>query len=190
MTLAARDDFLKHVFERHAGWIWKLSDPAGRHSNSRSIERAFDLSVGRGIDQEEYPMSVATEFAPIFDIPERARTHRPLATVTELYRPEERSVAAPLRLTRRGVLVLASLVGALAAALIGIAWASAPPAANSATGAGSAPAIVSVQQGDSLWSIAARVAPKTDPRLEVERLQQLNHLSGAQLQPGQLLHTR
>jgi len=136
-------------------------------------------------------MSVATEFVPVFDIPERARhtyPERPLATVTELYQPAPRSVSAPLRLTRRGVVVLSGLVGLMAAAIIGIAWASARPLASDASG--SVPANVSVQQGDSLWSIAARVAPKTDPRVEVERLQRLNHLGGVVLQPGQLLRTR
>jgi hypothetical protein len=49
---------------------------------------------------------------------------------------------------------------------------------------------VSVQQGDSLWSIAARVAPNTDPRVEVQRLEKLNKLTGADLQPGQLIRTR
>jgi hypothetical protein len=144
-------------------------------------------------------MSVATAFplevdgAPLYDIPERAyapRPERPLATVTELYQPSERSVAAPLRLTRRGVVVLASLVGLLAAALIGLAWASAPSSASSGRSAISVPAIVTVQPGDSLWTIAARVAPQTDPRAEVAHLQQLNHLPGVELQPGQLLHTR
>jgi hypothetical protein len=109
--------------------------------------------------------------------------------VTQLYQPSTRSVASPLRLTRRGIVVLSGLVAVLAAALIGLAWASAPSAAEGGPAA-STPAIVSVQQGDSLWSIAARVAPQTDPRAEVERLQRLNHLTAVELQPGQLLHTR
>jgi Tfp pilus assembly protein FimV len=135
-------------------------------------------------------MSVATDFAPIFEIPERARTQRPLATVTQLYQPSTRSVATPLRLTRRGVVVLSGLLVVLASALIGLAWASAPSAAGGGANAGSVPAIVSVQQGDSLWTIAARAMPRVDPRVEVERLQQLNHLTGVELQPGQLLRTR
>jgi len=136
-------------------------------------------------------MSVATEFAPVFDIPERARrVERPLASVTNLYQPSPASVAAPLRLTRRGVVVLAGLVAALAIGLVGIAWASAPGASGAGSVGSAAPANVSVEQGDSLWSIAARVAPNTDPRVEVERLQQLNHLTGVDLQPGQMLVTR
>ena len=144
-------------------------------------------------------MSVATAVsveeldAPVFDIPDRARRaypERPLASVTHLYQPAPRSVSGQLRLTHRGVVALSTLVGLVAAAIIGIAWASAPSSAGGATGAASTPANVSVQQGDSLWSIAERVAPNTDPRVEVERLQQLNHLAGVALQPGQLLRTR
>jgi LysM repeat protein len=47
-----------------------------------------------------------------------------------------------------------------------------------------------VQQGDTLWSIAARVAPNTDPRAEVAHLQQLNHLADVAIVPGQLIRTR
>lgn len=135
-------------------------------------------------------MSVATEFAPVFEIPERARVQRPLATVTQLHRPSAQAVAAPLRLTRRGVFAAAALVAVLAVALIALAWASAPSVASGSSSARPVPPNVSVQQGDSLWSIAARVAPNTDPRVEVDRLQSLNHLAGDSLQPGELLRTR
>src|ERR1700744_871311 len=99
-------------------------------------------------------MSVAVDLsfeelnAPIFVIPERARTQRPLATVTQLHRPSTQSAAAPLRLTRRGVVVLGGLVALLAAALIGLAWASAPSLASNGSNAALVPANVSVQQGD------------------------------------------
>ena len=130
-------------------------------------------------------MSVATEFAPVVFIPERARTVRPDATVLTLHAPS--ASAAPLRLTRRGVLVLAALVAVLAGAIVWLAGLSAPGAARPA---GPAPAAVTVRAGDTLWSIAGRVAPDTDPRAEVATLQRLNHLPGAALTPGQVLRTR
>jgi LysM repeat protein len=46
-----------------------------------------------------------------------------------------------------------------------------------------------VHDGDTLWSIASRVAPDRDPRDEVTRLQRLNHLDGVQLAAGQVLRT-
>lgn len=132
-------------------------------------------------------MSAATEFAPVVYIPSGARPHeQSTATVIALQCPSADSVAAPLRLTRRGVVALALAVAALATALVLTAWLSAPSAS-----AGHVPrsATVVVHDGDTLWSIATRVAPDRDPRAEVATLQRLNHLSGVDLTAGQVLRT-
>jgi Tfp pilus assembly protein FimV len=44
-----------------------------------------------------------------------------------------------------------------------------------------------VQPGDTLWSIARRVAPGRDPRPVVDALVRSNDLRGGGLQPGQEL---
>jgi LysM domain-containing protein len=137
-------------------------------------------------------MSAATEFAPVVYIPERARTAAApaqLASVTTLYRPGADVVAAPLRLTRRGVVVLAAAVAALAVALVGLAWLSAPSGAAGPSGAGPVADTITVSPGDTYWSIATRLAPSRDPRAEIAELQRVNHLSGAVLVPGQVLRT-
>lgn len=112
------------------------------------------------------------------------------ASVAVLLAPEPE--AAPVRLTRRGIVVLALLVAAVGATLVWIAALSAPsPAASGGSApAGPVPAVVTVEAGDTLWSIAGRVAPGTDPRAEVEHLRQLNDLSGVALEPGQQLRVR
>jgi hypothetical protein len=135
-------------------------------------------------------MSALTEFEPVYDIPERARRcdDRPDATILQLHRPSERAIAAPVRLTRRGVVVLGLAVAMLCVALLGIAKLSAPSPVHVATSP--IPATVTVLSGDTLWSIAERIAPRTDPRAEVVHLQELNHLSSVSLVPGQLIHTR
>jgi LysM domain len=111
--------------------------------------------------------------------------------VTDLrIRPEQ--VAAPIRLTRRGVAVLAVGSAVLALAVVAIAWLSAAPASG-ASGSGSAangPATVMVHSGDSLWSIATTVAPNRDPRAEVAQIQALNHLAGDTVTAGQQLRLR
>jgi LysM repeat protein len=91
-----------------------------------------------------------------------------------------------MRLTRRGVLVLALAVALAAVGLVWLAWLSAPAAGAHPP---ATPASVTVQSGDTLWSIATRVAPGRDPRDEVARLQRLNHLDGADLAAGQVLRT-
>lgn len=44
-----------------------------------------------------------------------------------------------------------------------------------------------VQPGDTLWSIARRVAPRSDPRVTVEQLRRLNEVPRAGLVAGQSL---
>lgn len=44
-----------------------------------------------------------------------------------------------------------------------------------------------VRQGDTLWSIAARVAPERDPRSLVDAIAAVNDVSAGALVPGQTL---
>ncbi|MDT4920856.1 MAG: hypothetical protein QOI15_1758 [Pseudonocardiales bacterium] len=145
-------------------------------------------------------MSVAMEIAPTVSIPVHewaaeqwaaepwtADPGAPgaparLGSVSVLHPPAE---PAPVgwRLTRRGVVVLAAAVLTLGAGLIWLARVSAPQAAPAAP----APRAVTVAPGDTLWSIAGRVAPDADPRAEVAALQQRNGLTGVDLVPGQVL---
>jgi LysM repeat protein len=88
------------------------------------------------------------------------------------------------RLTRRGrVLLLAALVAVLFGAFSlgrSVSEAAAPSAQP-------APHLVTVEQGDSLWTLAQRVAPDNDPREVVALIRDLNDLSSAGLVPGQQL---
>ncbi len=131
---------------------------------------------------------LAAGLAPAVEESEGGRYPERRGTITVLRRPSARSVAAPVRLTRRGVVVLGVAVAVLASAMIGVALLSAP---GSASGSVSAPptATVTVRSGDSLWSIAQRIAPAVDPRAEVATLQHVNHIDGSALLPGQVLRT-
>jgi nucleoid-associated protein YgaU len=48
-------------------------------------------------------------------------------------------------------------------------------------------ATVTVQPGDTVWAIAASRYPDSDVRAKVWQIEQVNHLSGKTLQPGQAL---
>lgn len=93
--------------------------------------------------------------------------------------------ARPLRLTRRGMVaaVLATVL------LAGMLLLCARLSAGTAHAAPSLPAgaTVVVQPGDTLWSIAQRTEPRSDPRLVVEQLRKANHLNSVVLSPGQTL---
>jgi LysM repeat protein len=90
-----------------------------------------------------------------------------------------------LRLTRRGYVATWAAVAALGAALVAVAflsWTAAPAPTERPLGG-----VVTVQQGDTLWSIAQAVFPNRDPRAEVDKLMTLNHLADAGVRPGQTL---
>ena len=46
---------------------------------------------------------------------------------------------------------------------------------------------VEVRPGQSLWSLAEAYDPDADPRLVVQQIQQLNSMTGDQVQPGEVL---
>ena len=90
-----------------------------------------------------------------------------------------------VRITRRGrVLLLLALVGVLFAAFsLGRSASQAAPQ----SGEPAPVAQVTVAHGESLWSVARRVAPQDDPRDVVARIRELNDLDSPHLQPGQQL---
>jgi nucleoid-associated protein YgaU len=80
----------------------------------------------------------------------------------------------------------ARLVAAAAVTLIvvsGLGWIG----HNTAPEVPANTAVVQVGAGETLWDIARRVAPQSDPRAVVERIQQLNQITGSAVSPGQWL---
>lgn len=99
-------------------------------------------------------------------------------------RPQS-SRPAPVRLTRRGRVVL-GVVTALTAV---IALAATGPQADAADASSQGPATVSVvvQPGETVWSIAKSLDPSADPRGLVSRIRDLNGLTDAVVVAGQVL---
>jgi hypothetical protein len=97
----------------------------------------------------------------------------------------------PLRLTRRGKVVLVGiplvLLAALLLSLAGV-FNSPAKASDSAQDLSVTPTVtVTVQPGESLWAIAGSVAPERDARDVVAEIVQLNNISTGTVQPGQQL---
>lgn len=99
--------------------------------------------------------------------------------------PAPRSSSAPLRLTRRGRIVLTLLLLGLvlvASTLLG--------GRSAATGQGGTPLhtrTVVVDKGDTLWAIASEVAAPGQIREVVHQIEKLNALPDATLVEGQKL---
>lgn len=91
-----------------------------------------------------------------------------------------------VRLTRRGrlLLVVVSLaVGLAAGALLASWWGGGADGSLRLVSDNS----VVVRPGDTLWSLAASVAGGDDVRDVVARIQEVNHLHGTALHPGDVL---
>lgn len=96
-----------------------------------------------------------------------------------------RPVSPRLRLTPRGRAVLLFLIGMPIALWLLIAQVNGGAATGSLEG-GSVP-IVMVQSGESLWTVAERVAPGSDPRDVIDAIVTFNHLGSADVMAGQQL---
>lgn len=94
---------------------------------------------------------------------------------------------APLRLTRRGRAVLVLLLAGLLLAAISLGQQDTQAAGVVSEGAREPLPTTTVQRGDSLWSVAQRIAPDNDPREVIAQIRRLNDLESASLQVGQLL---
>jgi LysM repeat protein len=91
--------------------------------------------------------------------------------------------SSPVRLTRRGRIVLATFASVLLSVMVVLSG-QITADAGSASG-GPALATVVVQPGESLWSIASVVAPTADPRETIALIRDLNGMQGSTVVPGQ-----
>jgi hypothetical protein len=96
---------------------------------------------------------------------------------------------APVRLTRRGRVVIIAVVALL---LLAGFWTGARHRARATSGGGRGPAVaqesVIVGPHDTLWGIAVRTRPGIDPRITVQRMIDLNALPSAVVNPGQKVY--
>jgi Tfp pilus assembly protein FimV len=106
---------------------------------------------------------------------------QPLVSLT----PAPPVAPATLRLTRRGKVVLLGLLALLL--LVAVSVGRTGSQAATVTETGTALQQTTVQPGDTLWSVAQRIAPDNDPRQVVAQIRRINHLHSSSLQAGQLL---
>ena len=100
---------------------------------------------------------------------------------------------APIRLTRRGRIVVGTVIGIGVAATAALIWLA---IAGQAQASGSAKAgrpvrgtfaRVVVKPGQTLWGIAAQFDPRADPRVIIPQILDMNSLSSTAIAVGQVL---
>jgi LysM repeat protein len=115
----------------------------------------------------------------------RTSSSRTLAMRPSGARPSvARTPQGRMRLTVRGRV---AVFGAGLIAILGIVAVSSQVADATTASGSSATAVVVVQAGDSLWSIAQQVSSNVDPREMVSRIRELNALDGSVVVAGQSL---
>lgn len=115
---------------------------------------------------------------------DHADGRRPARLVAALPRAEARPCGPRPVAGSIGWLVLAGVLAFLV--VLGIGWST-----GGNSDSGSVPAstqVVQVHQGDTLWSVAQRLAPAAAPSAVVARIRQLNNLDvDSTVYPGELL---
>ncbi|GAB1821552.1 hypothetical protein HerbRD11066_47160 [Herbidospora sp. RD11066] len=92
----------------------------------------------------------------------------------------------PLRLTRRGRIVLIALIAALSLVVLWLGTRAAVTASVVRSVEGYP--TVTVQEGDTLWGIAVATGRGGDPGALVREIMDLNGLSDPLIRPGTTLH--
>ena len=116
-----------------------------------------------------------------------------LAGAATLETAQARPVRTRIRLTRRGRIVVATLITAGVVLVAALAWLVGTTRAEAAGSGSPASAVyhslrsVVVQPGESLWTIATQADPAGDPRTVMQEIVDINALHGTSVQPGQRL---
>lgn len=120
---------------------------------------------------------------PARGVPVHVDGRRPARLASAPYRATVRS-CEPRSMT--GSIAWLVAVGVVAfLVVLGIGWSMGGPDTGSVH---ARTVTVQVHQGESLWSVAQRMAPAADPAAEVAQIRQLNGLSAQSVvHPGQLL---
>lgn len=154
-------------------------------SNDADLVREV-VKVPDGVQADSERTSVSAKPSPARPVPNRVSQSR--AATARRTVPE-----GPIRLTRRGRIVVGALVVIGAAAGASLLWLLVASQAHASShvhagraGSGALARVV-VRPGQTLWSIASAADPAADPRVIIQEIVDENSLAGTSLRPGQVL---
>jgi LysM domain len=126
-----------------------------------------------------HPSPLTAPPAPLLPVAPALRAH--------VVPPAPRRLCGPVMRIRASqpnkVVRLVSAAVVTLAVVGGLGWLGQAPSEGIPTQT----AVTRVGAGETLWDVAQRVAPKSDQRAVVERIQQLNGMASSAIQPGQEL---
>ncbi len=148
---------------------------------------AFDTAIDATLLRVEpaEPVVLDVDIQPDADF-ERIRPGRPASR--PYVAPASVPAAAGVRLTVRGRRVVAAVCAIALMAAVFVTVIAVRAALTRPLVPASAPTAVTVHPGDTLWSIAERIAPQSDPRDVIAALRESNHLPSSTVRVGQHLH--
>ena len=162
-------------------------EPAAAQPETSAASRAAARWTGPDLD----PLALLAPDVPA--VPAKAAPGQPAPGQPAPGQPARRQppraqvADPPLRLTRRGKIVVALAAALLAAGLSLVIAASAQATSHSPGTAQQGLARVVVRPGQSLWSVAESADPNTDTRSVIQQIIELNGLSVDTVLPGQSL---
>ncbi len=156
--------------------------PAAAQPQPTAASRAAALWTAPTPEAETLTVPVTSPASP-------AKPAKPAPARPARRQPPRAPVAdPPLRLTRRGKIVVAVASALLAAGLSLVIATGAQAVSHGGSDAGQqGVAKITVRPGQSLWSVAESADPNADPRSVIQQITELNGLTADTVMPGQSL---
>jgi LysM repeat protein len=114
--------------------------------------------------------------------------YSPQSLINQGFQTNPSGVAkSEIKLSRRGRLARTFVVLSLAVVMVSLLGARAGAGTQDQVGAPTSFIEITVAPGDTLWSLASRLADNGDPRSLVDEITSVNSLGSSELQAGQKL---
>jgi LysM domain len=129
--------------------------------------------------------AVITPIRPALPSRSAAMRPTPVAPSRHSHAELQPQQAGKLRLTRRGRVVFTSLAAAPLVAIAAWLGVNALPAVATSSSSTVVFEYETIEPGQSLWQVAATMAPESDPRDVIADIMRLNQLETSTVSPGQ-----
>lgn len=162
-----------------------MTAPAQLSNRPAARDAEVGPAVARPLRRATPTRSLPAPPAPVLPSAPPVREHVAPSARQRLRSPAVGAAkAARTRTSRPSKVVRVAAAATVTLAVVGgLGWIGQPPG----PGVPAETTVIRVGAGETVWDVAQRVAPKSDQRAVVERIRQLNGLTGSAVAPGQQL---